>query len=877
MFQSDVMNCKAFFSLLISFGIAFTLQAQSAKLKRAKNMMADLNYVGAIALYNQILERDTISEAKINIAECYRKINSWENAEYWYSQIVKSPEAQPVHRLYYGMALQRNGKCDMAKEWYSRYVKEAPDDLRGQYLVKACDYEDELMTKNAGIYEIKHMDFNSALDDYSPAITKDGVVFASDRDKGTAVKRVHCWTGNAFCKLYNVEYKESKSEPCSNYVYGRTETYSKTLESKYHEAAVSLDEGESTIYFTRNNYLEGKLGKSEDRIVKLKIYSSKKEGDKWGNPVELPFNSNEYSVAHPTLSADGKKLYFASDMPGGFGGMDLYVSEEDGGKWGPPRNLGPQVNTEGHEIFPSYHSGRLYFSSDGHIGLGGLDIYYTDDKGNDQWGEVVNIGYPVNSISDDFGISLNKEGKFGYFTSDRAGGAGRDDIYSFCKVAAPVEIYVYDKATNLPIEGATVTNNCTGSNTLTTGKDGKARMDMKLDACCTFVANKEGYLKGEKEGCTKNMKESKLIVEIPLEKLADITLEGVVYDQSTGLPLPGAIVTLTNDCGKEKIDTVVTDATGRYSFKLERNCCYKVKGEKPNYLAASSNDKCTKNLGDTTKLMVDLNLQPLFVSQVTNPTGTNNPSSTNSTTTTKDAPTNNINNGTTTDGGTTVVTTDQPQQPEKKTTKKKKGKKKEPIYYDSLTGEYIDPATGKPANGKFNGITYKDGQIVESGNTIFQPSPTSAGDNGEISYLLHIYYDFDQCFIRKEAVSELEKLMKMLNDNPNLIIELSSHTDSRGSNSYNNRLSQRRAEAVVRWLVEHGIDRDRLVPRGYGESVNVNNCSNNVPCSEQEHQMNRRTEFRILGCRTTDCFQGSPVLSKPNEKAKVDPCHGCPF
>jgi outer membrane protein OmpA-like peptidoglycan-associated protein len=377
---------------------------------------------------------------------------------------------------------------------------------------------------------------------------------------------------------------------------------------------------------------------------------------------------------------------------------------------------------------------------------------------------------------------------------------------------------------------------------------------MKLNECCKFVANKALYAQGEKEGCTKGLKESKLIVEIPLEKLADVVLQGVVYDQVTGLPLSGAVVTLSNDCGKATTDTLTTDASGKYMFKLDRDCCYKVKAEKINYLGASSEMKCTKNLGDTTVIQVDLNLQPLIVNPLAG-------------TTPKDSMT-------TKPGGSEEVVANETT-PKKGKSKKKKTK--EPITFDSTTGEYIDPNTGKPANGKFNGITYKDGKIIKSGNSIFEPSPTPVGENGEISYLLHIYYDFDQSFIRTEALPELEKLMKMLSDNPSLIIELSSHTDSRGSNSYNNRLSQRRAEAVVRWLVARGVDRDRLVPRGYGETVNVNNCANEVPCSEKEHQYNRRTEFRVLGCRTSDCYKGAPTLSQPKANPKVDNCHGCPF
>jgi outer membrane protein OmpA-like peptidoglycan-associated protein len=170
-----------------------------------------------------------------------------------------------------------------------------------------------------------------------------------------------------------------------------------------------------------------------------------------------------------------------------------------------------------------------------------------------------------------------------------------------------------------------------------------------------------------------------------------------------------------------------------------------------------------------------------------------------------------------------------------------------------------------------NGKKYNPSDVA--GKDKFDTSPTPAKEGDPIAYLLHIYYDFDQAYIRDEAESELLKLQKMMNENPTYLVEIGSHTDSRGSSSYNSRLSQRRADAVVRWLTDKGIARDRLTARGYGETVNVNNCKNNVPCSEQEHQMNRRTEFRIVGC----VGESNVKLSQPNENPRVDACKGCPF
>ena len=819
---------RILFTFLILTFAGGGLFAQSNKVKRAKTLMDKLDYISAIEELNQILEKNDDTEAKILIAEAYRKISDSENSEFWYGQVVRLPEAEPIHKLFYGQALQRNGKCELARDWYMQYVEDVPDDLRGQYLVKACDYETELRTKNAGIYEISHLEFNSNLDDFSPSFYKDGLVFASERDQGAAIRRTHSWTGHPFLELFKIKVEEEKGEECGNYTFGNPEKLSKDVNSKFHDAVVSFNDNQSKVFFTRNNFIDGKTGKSDDGVVKLKVYTADVNGDKWDNMEGLPFNSDEYSVAHPTLTPEGDRLFFTSDMPGGFGGMDMYVSEQENGSWGPPINLGPQVNTEGNELFPYYHKdGKLYFSSDGHIGLGGLDIYFMEDKGNEEWGAIENVGFPINTISDDFGIVFNEEGTCGFLSSDRTGGAGRDDIYSFKKIASPIEIFVYDEATGEPIAEAVIENSCGG--TLTTNDKGKAMVDMKMGLCCTFAASKELYEDNTVEGCTKDIKlGERVLVEIPLSKQLEFDIEGIVFDQRTGLPLEGAIVTLTNDC-EDELQELVTDATGRYYFKLKKDCCYKVKGAKETYLAATVDNQCTRDLSESTTLQANLNLQPTIAGDdILDP---NNPN-------------------------TEITDANDPCD----------------VYKDLDTGLYIDRNTGLPADGPCGGKTYKGGVITDEGG--FDPgiSPVKPGE--ALTFLLHVYYDFNQSYIRDEAESELGKLLTTLEENPQYIVEIGSHTDSRGSNRYNNRLSQRRAEAVVRWLVERGVDRSRLVARGYGETVNVNNCSNNIPCSEQQHQMNRRTEFKIVGC--SDCTD-SRVISAPNENARVDECQGCPF
>jgi outer membrane protein OmpA-like peptidoglycan-associated protein/tetratricopeptide (TPR) repeat protein len=844
--QIKIMKPSNFYFL--AFGLMFcsnAVLAQSSKIARAKQYKKDLNYIEAIEILQPLAAKGDNPEAKIELAECYLKVSDVVNAELMYAQVVKLPTAQPVHYLHYGQMLQRNGKCDMAKDWYAKFTEAAPEDVRGQHLSKACENEAELKTKGDGIYEVVAAGFNSRLDDFGPAFYKDGnregIVFASERDKGVIVKRNHSWTGNPFLDLYFVPAKKNGSKM----VYGRPEKFASDINSKYHDAIVTFSKDKQLVYFTRNNYTQGKLGKDDGGTMKLKIYSAQKGkgATSWGNEMELPFNSDQYSCAHPALSADGTKLFFASDMPSGYGGMDLYVSEKENGKWGAPVNLGPSVNTEGNELFPYVQSnGRLYFSSDGQLGLGGLDIFYVDEKGANQWTTPENIGGPINSKDDDFSITFNEDGTAGFFSSDRQGGAGRDDIYSFTKTAMPVQIFVFDEETKEPIENAVVTSDSCNRAEYKTNKNGRVSIDMKFGTCCTFKADKVTYEPNSKEGCVKAANEkSEDIVEIPLRKQLKFIMEGVAYDQVLGTPLDSVIVTLTSDCAGDSTQTLVTDASGKFAFALKRDCCYKVKGEKVKFLAATAegDSLCTKGLKESKTLQVVLNLQPI-----------NAPVS----------------------GGTV------PPKPAVITDRAK------PPYLDAAKNIYVNPVTEKPAQGTINGVNYSDGKIVDApkqtttppkGTQVFPPSNTNHED-GKQAYLLHIYYDFDQSFIREESHSELEKLLKMLKENPTYIIELASHTDSRGSNAYNNRLSQRRAESVVRWLVEKGIERDRLVPRGYGENMNVNKCANNIPCSEQEHQMNRRTEFRVIGCK--GCMESEKSkISTPNQNTKVDACKGCPF
>ena len=773
-----------------------------SRLTRANNALRELDYMTAIVLYQQILEKEDSPEAMVNLAECYRKINDPENAERWYAQVVQLPQAKAIHRLYYGMMLQTNGKCDQAKTWFAMYLQENPDDARAQFLAKSCDRQSELLLKGKDIYTVQNLPFNSNLDDFSPAVVGNTMIFASDRDMGTVIKRTSLWTGNPFSELYRVHFSQNGSQP-GDFQYVRPEKYSNTLSTRFHEAAVAVSADEKTIYFTRNSFADGKTSRSEDGLVKLKIFSgswNEASGD-WKDVQSLPFNSDEYHVAHPSLSADGQQLYFSSNMQGGYGGMDLYVSQLNNGQWTAPVNLGPVVNTEGNEIFPFMTTNnRLYFASNGHLGLGGLDIFYaTPQQDMGVWNLPVNLGAPVNSTHDDFAITFGKDLSWGFFTSDRSGGVGRDDIYGFQKTAAPVEVLVLDSQTRQPLSGVVVTQLQTGL-TMSTGADGKIAFDMRPAECADFTTNKKGYDNTQINGCSGASTDQAVLIEISIQKQTNYTLQGIVFDMADGLPAEGARVNLINDCGKLPPASIVTGTDGRYKFKLDRACCYKVKAEMQGYIMASAEGFCTKGLSsDKVTLKANLSLQPYR------------------------------------DAEGFIVDQAQAVAPTVATGPR----------FNDISGLYENPDGSLATFSLGNGLEVQNGVLLADG--VPNAPDHTAWKRGSEGFLVNLYYDFKEENFREESLPDLKKLLRTLQENLEIHIEIASHTDARGGAEFNLEFSQRRADRVVQWLIEQGVARERLVARGYGESKPINNCSDDVPCTEAEHQLNRRTEFRIIG------------------------------
>ena len=734
-------------------------------LSKADKLYRDLAYHEAIPVYEAYIKKHDSARAMAQLGDCYRLTSRYDKAEYWYSKAVDKGGVDAKYKLYLAQMQQVNGKYEEAAKMYASYKQAVPEDRRSGNEMKACaDYGQYLLSRDR--YTVKDLDFNSAGYDFGTALFNEGIIYSSSRDSARAISREHTWTGTQFFDMYYVKGEKTK--------FGKPQRLKGDAATKYHEAIPTFSSDFKKVYFTRNNFQNNKTKTSSDKIMKLKIYESEVDGLNWKNDKGFSFNNDEYSVGHPALSPDGNTLYFVSDMPGGYGATDLYVSKKEGETWGTPKNLGPDINTEGREMFPSVDKdGELYFSSDGHGGLGGLDNFRVKlNAKTGKFGKIRNIGAPINSSYDDFAMVYGKDKSYGYFTSDRPDGKGLDDIYTFTDDGIYLEGIVVDAKTGEPICNSKVVMNAK----LTSAEQGRTATECDGEFEFNVIKNTDYCFVGSADGYTTNSDVcattkgvtagGKVFVKIPLQKSLGYAMSVQVLGKTPqgDKPLPNAKVLLSSQCeGWTKAFT--TDENGKICEVVRCDCDYIIVANAQGYLP--NNKTVIKN---DTFCIIDRKCG-------VNP-------------------------------------------------------REETITLESIPGE---------------------------------------GDTSIAIELKDIYYDFDKWYIRSESEQELTKLLGFLQENPETIVEIGSHTDARAPFDYNIRLSQRRAQSVVDWLVQRGISRSRLKPKGYGETQPRNGCTDGVQCSEYEHQRNRRTEFRVIGGKVGD------LKSLERFDMQVDPCKVCPF
>ncbi|NTW31208.1 MAG: OmpA family protein [Bacteroidetes bacterium] len=608
----------------------------------------DYSYEKAINIYNR--SKILSVEGQRSLAESYHKMDQNVESEAVYSKLLSADvDIIPEDYYNYAMVLKINGKYDESNKLMDKFNYLKPDDLRSKDYA-ANKFEFSNLIKDNGKYKIEHLNVNTNADDFGTSYYKNKIVFSSTKSGSKMIVRKYNWTGKPFWDMYVSDVDGSQLANPKN--------FDKGLNGKMHDGPVSFSNDGNFMAFTRNNYDT----KKKDKVVELQIYFSSFKDEKWTKAEPFFLNNLEYSVGQPCLSSNGNTMYFTSDMPGGFGGSDIYrIKKEEKGTWGTPENLGNKINTEDDEMFPFYeeNNGVLFFSSNGRFGLGGLDIFLCPTNGS-EFGIVKNAGYPLNTQYDDFAAIIDANMTKGYFSSNRIGGNGGDDIYSFDLL-------------NLDL-----------------GK--------------------------------------KLI--------------GIAKDNE-GNAIPKTYITLLDDKGAI-INTITTKDDGAFAFLVESGKNFELIGKKEKYIDGDS---------------------------VTNTFGK----------------------------------------------------------------EYIVKA---------------DVILLTKKEVIVQEVKKEEIDLGKILELNPIYFDLDKSNIRPDAEVELAKIVKVMNENPDMVVELGANTDCRESIEYNQILSDKRAQASSEYIKKRITNPDRITGKGYSKSKLVNGCTceDNIGanCSEAEHQKNRRTEFIII-------------------------------
>lgn len=432
------------------------LSAQS--IDKAQKQMDKFNYAKAIEILKKAADDEkTKQQALPMLAECYRQQRDIVKTSETYAKVITLPEVKPESYFFYAKSLQSTGNYILAREMFLKYAEINPADPRGKLFAGHCDSIIGPWNSMKPVYEVKLANnINSSESDFGPAIYDGELIFASDftNEKGKGEGKSYGWTGRGYLNI-------KKAQPLSaGDFWGNLSAPSEPdgdFNQEYHDgpAAFSLDG--NSIYFTRSF-----IGKAKREGIfktnQLKIYYSTQTNGKWGEVLPFEHNSLEYSVGHPALAPDGQTLFLVSDMPGGFGGTDIWMCKREGEKWSKPINMGPVVNTAENEMFPSINKDNvLIFASEGHAGYGALDIFKTSYQ-NGSWTTPVNLQKPVNSSFDDFAFAYTPDLKGGFFSSNRPGGKGSDDIYAFREIVLPTFIsgFVKDASTLLPVAGATV-------------------------------------------------------------------------------------------------------------------------------------------------------------------------------------------------------------------------------------------------------------------------------------------------------------------------------------------------------------------------------------------------------------------------------------
>lgn len=707
-------NMKKLLVIIFVFSIQF-INAQDKELIRAKRFFDKTFYSEAIVLYEKLAEEKPSQEVIKNLADSYYYTNNLIKAQRYYRLLVQNYNKDLDREYYfkYAQTLKASNSYDDANKALKEYYATATSSKDSLYFQKELK-ELENVSAIGNRFEIKNLAINTPNSEFGAVKFKGNLVFAGVKLKPGLFDKKYKWDNATYLNLVAVPFTEINNATATiNY-------FADELKTGVHEANAVFTKDGKTVYFTRNNSKNGKKRRNDQKISNLQIFKAELVDGKWTNIVSLPFNSPNYSTEHPALSVDEKVLYFSSDMPGSLGSFDIYSVNVNKGAFDTPKNLGPIINTDKREQFPFVAAdNKLYFSSDGHLGYGSLDVFVSEIQGN-EYSEPVNIGLPLNSNLDDFAFNIDSETKEGFFASNREGGKGNDDIYQFKEIK-----------------------------------------DLIVEDCKQFIA-------------------------------------GTITDIDTKLALENATVIL-QDADKKTLNTITTLADGKFSFTVPCEASYKVLAFKENY----TNESKSLTLDKTRNVINDASLA--------------------------------------------LRSLDAIKQEEKQIAENKRkqeiiieeeNKKKEALAVVELkekekkAKEAAIVAAEVKKNEKVKEILAQEKDVVkDKERLIIKTDP--------------IYFDYNMWYIRKESKVVLGRVVELMKKYPGMVIEIGSHTDSRGNAKFNENLSQKRANSTREFIIQSGIDSKRVTAKGYGESVPIVKCKTDDACSEEDHELNRRSEFVI--------------------------------
>lgn len=742
---------KSIIHIIIICFIPFIASTQNSRMKHADKMYDQLAYFYAAEAYEDVLERSKDSaEVSINIADSYYRLGNVKKADAWYGYLYRKSKISKEQHIRYALLKRQLNDYTASNKLISEYESK----------YKSTDVTRNLKKENETLYKLSSIpslfgikqtpDINSESSDMGISFFgSDKVLIASSRKSGIRT-RVDGWTGGHYYDIYIGKMNILGEIKDLSLLKGKSKT-------KFHDGTTSFDVKNNILYFTRSNTSSSSKTEKGVEIVRLKIYQAEMVDNKFSSVNELHFNSESYSCAHPSISADGKFLYFASDMPGGYGGTDLYRVEIFGdGSFGHPVNLGEKINTSRNESFPYVHptENLLFFASDGHFGFGGLDVYVAKMNRSLEITKIENLGTPVNSISDDFGFINDSDQTMAFLSSNREGGKGSDDIYAFTQIA--------------PIRSTSVINgNVTNmiskdkiqdAHVIVQNLNGDLIDSVQTDEDGNFSVFLDDYAEDIILKCSAPQYNNaeKIIVNIPntseynedisLMPIIDYYLTGIVREKSTKKPLEDVHIKVTSNYNKELV--LSSNTAGKFSSDILEYCTYNDTAEF--YLVVEKEGYITKSI-------------------------------------------------------------------------------------------------------EVSKILDTDPQIAANGELPIELTKIDLGktDLGEVLNLSPIYFDYDKYDVRPDAAIELDKVVKIMKENPKMVIELGSHTDSRGNDNYNLSLSDRRAKASAAYIISQGIDKQRITGKGYGKRKLKYTDKEITKADSQEekerlHELNRRTEFIIV-------------------------------